>query len=213
MYVKIPRTLRLLFAAFLLLGCASVLLAASDMSNMDMSGMSTHDPASMVTTAPAGSFVSNLLETYVPRRQCMNFEPDVIWLHIVSDSIIALSYYTIPFALIYFVKRRKDLAFNWMFLSFAIFILACGTTHVMSVIAIWHPYYRLDGIIKAITALVSIGTAIMIWPLIPKALAIPSSLALHESNTALQHMKDELEQRVQARTTELENQCAPSSSR
>jgi PAS domain S-box-containing protein len=203
-YVKIPRALRVLFAAFFLLGCASVLLAATDMSTMDMSTMPMHDPASMVTTAPAGSFFSNLLETYVPRRYCMNLEPDVIWLHLISDSIIALSYYTIPFALIYFVKRRKDLAFNWMFLSFAIFILACGTTHVFSVIAIWQPYYRLDGVIKAITALFSIGTAIMLWPLIPKALAIPSTVALHESNAALQRMTDELEQRVQARTRELE---------
>jgi PAS domain S-box-containing protein len=202
MHIRIPRILRFLFAALLLLGCASLFLAADDMSNADMSAMPGH---SMVTTpAPAGSFFSRLFETYVPRRFCMNQEPDVIWLNVISDSLIALSYYTIPFALIYLVKRRKDLAFNWMFLSFAIFILACGTTHVFSVIAIWQPYYRLDGVVKAITALFSVATAIMIWPLIPKALAIPSTIALHESNTALQRVTDELEHRVQARTLELE---------
>ena len=38
-----------------------------------------------------------------------------------SDILIALSYYSIPLALIYLVRRRSDLAFNWMFGLFATF--------------------------------------------------------------------------------------------
>jgi PAS domain S-box-containing protein len=198
------RLLRFFLVLVILLTCLSVWSAAAGMSGMDMSAM--HDHASMVTTAPSGSFLSRLFETstYSPRRFCMNLEPDVIWTHVISDSVIALSYYTIPFALFYFVRRRKDLAFNWIFICFAVFILACGTTHVFGVIAIWRPYYRLDGVVKAITAIVSLGTAIMIWPLIPKALAIPSTQAMRESNEALQRLTDELERRVEARTTDLE---------
>jgi signal transduction histidine kinase len=93
---------------------------------------------------------------------------------VISDSIIALAYYSIPIALIFFVRKRKDLAFSWIFVLFAIFIVACGTTHVLGIWMIWRPAYWLDGVVKALTAAVSLITAILLWPLIPKALALPS---------------------------------------
>src|SRR6476646_9768236 len=74
--------------------------------------------------------LASLFETFTPRRQCMNFEADVIWLHFASDLLIALAYFSIPVALVYFTRRRKDLAFHWMFLLFALFIVLCGMTHV-----------------------------------------------------------------------------------
>jgi hypothetical protein len=72
----------------------------------------------------------------------------------MSDALIAIAYYSIPITLVYFVRKRDDLPFNWIFLLFGAFIVACGTTHIMEIWTLWHPTYWLSGFIKAITALV-----------------------------------------------------------
>lgn len=173
-----------------------------------------------VTGAPSSGFLDNLFESFMPRRQCMNLEADVIWLHVISDALIALAYYSIPIALVYFVRRRRDLQFNWMFLMFAAFILACGTTHVFGIWAIWQPLYRLDGMVKAGTAIISVSTAILLWPLIPRALALPSPGQLAAANAELQReiqeresaqellsiANEQLERRVVERTRALDEQ-------
>ena len=176
----------------------------------------THPPTH--TAAEGGEFFSGLLEVFTPRQQCMNYEQDVVWTHIVADAMIALAYFSIPLALIYFVRRRKDLAFNWMFVLFASFILACGTTHVFGLMAIWKPYYRLDGLVKLGTGLISIATAVLLWPLVNKALLLPSPAQLRAANAKLaaevaerqraeadaRHAAQELDQRVQERTAQLQ---------
>ena len=124
---------------------------------------------------------------FMPHGMCYTWNPAVIWLHVLSDGFIALAYYSIPITLIYFVRKRKDLVFDWMFICFAVFIIACGTTHVMEIYNIWHPVYWLSGIIKAITALTSIITAILLIRLVPQALALPSPSQLRKTNEALQH--------------------------
>ncbi|TVP64240.1 MAG: PAS domain S-box protein [Nodularia sp. (in: Bacteria)] len=102
----------------------------------------------------------------------------MVWLHIISDSLTAFAYYSIPVMLVYFVRKRRDVPFGWIFLMFSAFIIACGTTHLMNVWTLWHPTYWLSGFIKAITAFVSVLTAIELFPLIPKALALPSPAQL-----------------------------------
>jgi hypothetical protein len=79
-----------------------------------------------------------------------------IGLRVASDVLITLAYFSIPFTLIYFVRNRKDLQFHWIFLCFAVFIMACGTTHLMEIRVIWHPTCWLSGGIKALTALASV---------------------------------------------------------
>lgn len=166
----------------------------------------------------AGSLLSGgLLRLYTPREYCMDYDASVIWMHVVADGAIALAYYSIPVALLFFVRRRRDLSFSWMFVCFALFILACGTTHVMNIVAIWHAVYRLDGLIKFLTGVVSLGTAAMLWMLIPRALALPSPAALRAANAqlaeeietrraaeeSLRELRNELERRVETRTAEL----------
>lgn len=87
--------------------------------------------------------------------------------------------------LVYFVRKRRDVPFDWIFLMFGAFIIACGTTHVMDVWTLWHPTYWLSGLIKAITALISVTTAIKLLPLIPQALAFPSPAQLEAANSQL----------------------------
>jgi len=61
------------------------------------------------------------------------WKPGLVWLHVVSDSLIALAYFSIPFTLIHFIRKRRDLPFNWIFVCFGAFILACGATHAMEI--------------------------------------------------------------------------------
>jgi PAS domain S-box-containing protein len=148
---------------------------------------------------------------------CYLWQPGIVWLHAISDTMIALSYYVIPLALVYFVRKRRDLPFHWMFLMFGIFIFGCGTTHLMEVWTLWHGTYRLAGVIKAITAVSSVATAALFVHLVPEAVALPSPAQLRAANEelereirerrsvelALHKAYDEVENIVRARTAEL----------
>ena len=134
------------------------------------------------------AFFERLLNTsmYSPHGICLLWEPELIWLHVVSDAVIALAYFSIPFALAIFVSKRRDVEFGWLFWAFAIFIMACGITHVMSIYTLWVPIYGIEGITKALTAIASIVTAAVLWPLLPKLLAIPSPSQLQQAYAALE---------------------------
>ncbi|KYC35664.1 hybrid sensor histidine kinase/response regulator [Scytonema hofmannii PCC 7110] len=138
-------------------------------------------------------FLKNLLTSgqFIPHGHCYLWQPALVWLHIISDSLIALAYYSIPIALVYFVRKRQDLPFNWIFVLFGAFIIACGTTHIMEIWTIWRPMYWLSGLIKAITAVVSLYTALALVPLVPKALALPSPAQLETVNRELQQQMTE----------------------
>jgi len=154
----------------------------------------------------------------LPHGYCIAWSPGLLWTLVSADAFIAAAYYSIPLGLFVIAKRRRDLAFHWMFLLFALFIFACGTTHLIGVANIWYPLYRLDATVKVVTAVTSLGTAFMLWPLIPRVLAIPSPSQLAEANRrledeighrrraeeALRIANADLERRVSARTVELQ---------
>lgn len=124
-------------------------------------------------------------QLFSPHGYCLLWNPGLMGLHVLSDGVIAVSYYSIPFGLAFFVRRRKDLAYRWMFLLFAAFILACGTTHIFDIWTLWHPDYLAQGLIKAITAVLSLGTAILLWPVLYQALTLPSPAQLAKVNAEL----------------------------
>ncbi len=132
---------------------------------------------------------------FVPHGVCLLWRPDVLALHVAADTLIGLSYFSIPLTLLYYVHRRRDIAFGWVALLFALFIVACGTTHFFSVWTLWNADYVAEGVIKAVTALVSLLTAVTLWLLMPRLLALPSPRQLAEVNAALQR---EIEVRRQA---------------
>ncbi|MEG5000774.1 sensor histidine kinase [Microcoleus sp. B4-D4] len=158
--------------------------------------------------------------SFIPHGHCYLWQTKLVWLHVASDSIIAIAYFSIPITLIYFISQRKDLPFDWIFAMFGAFIVACGITHIFEVWTLWHPTYWLSGTIKAITATISFITAILLVDLIPQALALPSPAQLEVANsllqseiverqsaeTALKKAKDELEIRVEERTEQLKKQ-------
>src|SRR5215470_8532871 len=107
---------------------------------------------------------------FPPRRACGDgWTPALIWLHITSDLFIWLAYVSIPLVLLYFTRRR-DLPFPRLFLLFALFILACGTTHLIEAIIFDYPVYRLAGVVKLITAIVSWATVFALIPVVPRVM-------------------------------------------
>lgn len=132
-------------------------------------------------------YIQQLWETssLSPHGICLLWRPELIWTHVIADSLIGLSYYSIPLALAYFVSRRSDVQFGWVFWAFAFFILACGTTHFFAIYTLWVPDYGTEALIKIVTAALSVFTAIALWPLLPRALAIPSAVQLQRLNEEL----------------------------
>ncbi|HVJ40421.1 MAG TPA: PAS domain S-box protein [Dongiaceae bacterium] len=122
---------------------------------------------------------------YMPHGMCLLWEPNLLALHIGSDALIGLSYFSMPIALVYFARKRSDFTLSWVLILFGIFILACGTTHLFSIWTLWHPDYVLDGMIKAVTAAASIPTAAILWLVMPRALALPNLGQLSSLNDTL----------------------------
>ncbi|HLK69406.1 MAG TPA: PAS domain S-box protein [Bryobacteraceae bacterium] len=134
-----------------------------------------------------GEFFVKLFDSdFMGHGYCYLWKPDIVRLHATSDGLIALSYYFIPLVLIYLVRRRRDLPFHWMFLMFGVFILGCGTTHLMEIWTLWHGTYRLAGVIKAITAAASVATAVALIPMVPRAMQLPSPFQLQAANLELE---------------------------
>ncbi|WP_053182975.1 sensor histidine kinase [Pseudomonas kilonensis] len=129
---------------------------------------------------------------FMPHGHCYMWRPDLLWTNVIADGLIALSYVTIPFTLLYFIHKRKDVPFDWMLAAFGVFILACGTSHVMEILTIWQPYYWLMALVKVITAIASVITAILLVRLVPAALKIPSPQQLAKVNDELREAQAEL---------------------
>ena len=132
---------------------------------------------------------------FLPHGYCFTWSPSVLWAMVGSDAIIAAAYFSIPIALVTFVRKRGDSALNSMALLFSAFIFACGLTHVMDIWVIWWPDYGLQALTKAGTAAVSLVTALALWPLIPKALKIPS---IDRLNAAIASLEAEVRKRRSA---------------
>ena len=122
---------------------------------------------------------------FLPHGQCLLWESGLIWLHVIADSAIVLAYYSIPFILANFVRKRVDLSFGWMLHLFSAFIFACGTTHLMGIWTLWQPVYFVEGLTKVATAVLSIVTAILLVRLVPQALTWPSPAQLEKVNEEL----------------------------
>lgn len=146
-----------------------------------------------------------------PKGETLEWRPDLLILHAGADLLMAAAYVSISLALLRFMQQSKGFRFNWIFGLFAAFIMSVGVTHVLGAATLWTSWQGLFGVVKLITAGISVATAIVIWPLIPRILALPSPGQYASANRRLQKAMDaltqsnaELESRVAARTAELE---------
>ncbi len=130
---------------------------------------------------------------FMPHGVCLQWNTPLLLTWILANAGIALAYFAIPAALVYFVKKRKDdLPYHFMFKLFALFIVSCGMTHLMKIWTIYHAHYWAEALLDLLTAIVSLATAILLWPLIPKMLALKSPAQLEEANQKLAKANDEL---------------------
>lgn len=129
---------------------------------------------------------------YLPHGYCFTWRPELLWSMVGADLVIAGAYFSIPLAMLSFVRQRGESSLNWLIGLFCAFIFACGITHVIAVVTIWQPFYGLQAISKVATAIISLITAVALWPLIPKALKIPSVGQLQSS---IQSLQAEIKQR------------------
>jgi signal transduction histidine kinase/DNA-binding response OmpR family regulator len=122
-------------------------------------------------------------EQYMPHGSCYLWQSSLIWLHVISDLLIAIAYFSIPTMLVIFVCKRQDVPFLRVFILFGLFIISCGVGHVIDVWTLWHPAYWLSGVERAFTALVSCYTALELVTLLPIFLALktPEQLAVVEA--------------------------------
>lgn len=125
--------------------------------------------------ALGGFFASSTLS---PHGICLLWRPELIWTHATSDIVIGLAYFSIPLAISAFLYKRPDVKFGWVLWMFVAFILLCGVTHFMSVWTLWKPDYAIEALIKVATACASILTALALWPLLPKVIALPNTAQL-----------------------------------
>ena len=154
----------------------------------------------------------NLLESlsgstdFMPHGYCLVWDPGLLFLHVGSDILTGFSYFLIASALFYLVIKRRDLPFYWMFHLFGVFIFACGTTHLLAAWTVYVPSYWFAGIIKTATAVVSIATAVLLVPLLPKILTLPNLRNALEENrqlnqqllTQINSLQDEVSKRQEA---------------
>lgn len=128
------------------------------------------------------SFLFRLFDTsgFPPRWHCGTWSSGLGWLHVISDSAIFGAYMAIPCVLAYFAHRRRDVPFLPIFWLFVAFIAFCGLGHLIEASIFWHPWYRLSGLVKLGTAIVSWGTVFALMPVLPRALALPGLAASHQ---------------------------------
>ena len=139
----------------------------------------------------AGSLLS--VNGYLPHGYCISWSPSLLMSFVASDVLIFLAYLSLPLAILHFGMRRKDFPHRWLLWMFAGFILACGTTHLMEAVVLWMPLYRLEALLKEITAVISIATVIVIARVLPQALRLPSPKQFQLANEAL---KKEISERM-----------------
>lgn len=96
--------------------------------------------------------------------------------------LITLCYYLIHLSPVIFVGKRTEVIVNRM--MFGAFIFACGTLYLL--MAIWEAVNWIDASVQAITGGLSVATAATLWPVIPKARAVPSASRLEDVNRELE---------------------------
>jgi len=121
-------------------------------------------------------------EQFMPRWVCGKWTPFHGWLYIISDLVIFAAYMAIPFAMVYFIRKRwGDLPFRGVFWLFIAFIALCGTTHLMDAIIFYVPHYRLNALVLVATGIVSVATVVTMIRVMPEALAYKSPLELQQA--------------------------------
>jgi two-component system cell cycle sensor histidine kinase/response regulator CckA len=123
---------------------------------------------------------------YMPHFYCYLGSSSLAWTHAIADTLIGVAYVAISATLAYLIYRgRSELPFHGFVFAFAVFIVACGSSHLMEAITVWIPVYVLSAAIKVVTALASIATAVMLPFVVPDVLLLLQTARTSEARRAL----------------------------
>ncbi len=126
-----------------------------------------------------------------PRWHCGRWTEFHGWLYIVSDLLIWSAYFTIPVVIIKYITRKHETRFIRLYFLFAAFILACGSTHFLDAISFWLPVYRLNALVRLLTAIISWITVFYLVKLLPFAFSLKSQ---KELETEIENRQKDLQQ-------------------
>lgn len=138
-----------------------------------------------------------------PHGFCYAWQPELLWPMVIASGTVAVAYFSIPLALLALLRRLPAIRYRAVFFLFSAFIFFCGLTHVVSIVNIWVPIYRFEVLLMVMTAAVSVATAIMLWPLLPRVTAFITNEAavrarLEASNDELNRALEALSERNRA---------------
>jgi signal transduction histidine kinase len=128
-------------------------------------------------------FIPGLLDPneFTPHEHCYLYKPELIWMHVISDALIGLSYIAISTTLAFVgLRKKQDVPFHRMLLAFGVFLIACGLTHIMEIVNVWNGLYWMAGYLKVIAAVTSVATAIILIKILPKILVMIESFKSSE---------------------------------
>ena len=116
---------------------------------------------------------------FMPHGHCYLWMPSLVWTMVITDTLIGVAYVSISLSLYTLVKKIK-IPFHAVFLAFGLFIFACGATHFVEVYTLWTPAYWFAGLIKVVTAIASVATAISLFPLKNKIITFAEKARVSE---------------------------------
>jgi hypothetical protein len=134
-----------------------------------------------------------LSSDFMPHGHCYLWTPLLVWLEVASNAAIGVAYLSISLTLAHLVRTIRALPFQWVYVAFGVFIITCGFTHFMDVWVIWRPNYWLDVAVRIVTAVASVGTAVLLFPLLPRVRALAATAHLaHQRGLDLERLNAEL---------------------
>ncbi len=129
-------------------------------------------------------------DAFMPHATCFLWRPDILYTQAISDVITGVSYFSVATGLIYFVVNREDIPFKWFFIPFGTLVFAaCGTVHFLGAWTLWTPDYGIQAVAKAVTAFISLSIGVMLWPLMPRIIALPSPRQFADARLQLADLK------------------------
>jgi len=115
---------------------------------------------------------------FMPHGHCYLWSAEMVWTQVSANLLIGVAYASIATTLAILVRKIRNIPFAWVYLAFGTFILSCGLTHFFDIITVWHPIYWADAGVRVLTATASVATAVLIVPMVPKAVSLAEAARL-----------------------------------
>jgi PAS domain S-box-containing protein len=144
-------------------------------------------------------YLQGLKNGFMPDGFGLHGDPALLSVFIVANLAAALAYFAIAAGLGYFTSKRADLPYPQIFWLFAAFLLCACVARLAKMWTLYQGTYSWpQAVVDILTAGISLLTAVVLWPLIPRLLALRSPAEVEAANTRLEHelsMRKEAEQK------------------